>query len=205
MPVKKKPVKKTISKKTVVKASATKKIKPKKIQSFKQISKECKASIRVGRPTSYRKEFPEMMYDFFNQPATIDKEIFNREGEKVMATVAMPYLSLSSFAVHIGVTSSTIREWASSVDADGQKKHPEFSATYHCCKEMQGANLVTNGASGAYKENFSKFLAINNHGYQERQTQDINVTAVGVQSIDKMADTATASRQYSDMMSNKND
>ena len=200
MPIKK-PAKKTTSKKPLVKKTtkATPKSKP---QTFKQISNECKSSIRVGRPTSYRPEFPEMMYDFFDQPATVDKMIFNREGEKVMATVATDYLSLASFAVYIGVTSSTIRDWASSTLENGQKKYPEFSATYHCCKEMQSANLVINGSSGAYKENFSKFLAINNHGYQERLTTDIKLTTVGVKSIDKTSDTSTASREYSNMMQN---
>lgn len=196
----KKPVKKPLVKKTT-KAKAKPKAKPKKL-TFKQISVECKSSARMGRPTKYRPEFPEMIYNFFDQPATIDKEVYNNQGEKIMATVATPYLSLASFAVYIGVTSSTIRDWASSTDDEGHKKYPDFSAAYQCVKEMQSANLVINGASGAYKENFTKFLAINNHGYQERQTQDINLTAKGISHIDSNMDPSDAARAYADAMNN---
>jgi hypothetical protein len=192
---KKEPVKKTTSKKPVAKKTTKAKAKPKK-QTFKQISDECKASIRMGRPTSYRSEFPEMMYDFFNKPAFEDRHIYNNQGEKVMATVATPYLSLASFAVYIGVTTETIRKWATETLDNGQLRYPEFSSTYHHVKQIQASNLVQNGATGAYKENFAKFLAINNHGYKERIIQDISVTSVGVETIDSETSTKKAADIY---------
>jgi len=169
--------------------------KPAKKKTFKQIHAECKAAARVGRPSKYRPEFPEMMYEYFDVKPSEEKKIYDNRGELIMARVAVDFPTMSGFAAYIGVTSSTMRDWATK-NTDGVYKYPEFSATYQLAKEFQDNIIVANTLNGSYKENFAKFISTNILGYKDKQVTDVNVSAVGVGTIDTETSTKDAADIY---------
>ena len=193
-------VKETKAKKT------TKPVRPMK-QTYKDISQElcanARTSILAGRPTKYRQEYAQMLYEHFDIEITQIKNILDRQGKKVRAEVATNFPTLSGFARKIGVYASTIRDWANNVNDDGSKQHPEFYAAYRFAKEVQDEFLVVNTLNGAYKENFAKFLATNILDYQERQTQNVNLSATGISHIDSDMEPNDASRAYAAAMSDE--
>jgi len=105
---------------------------------------------KLGRPTKYRKEYIQRMYDYFNVPA-IDA--------KTSEAVLFP--TMEKFAADIAVNTDTLVEWANARKEDSTLKYPDFSAMYSICKQLQKNILVTNGLMGKYASNFATFVAIN--------------------------------------------
>lgn len=85
--------------------------------------------------------------------------------------IPQKYPTFEAFAVSIGVTSRTLREWAE-VGEDGKAKHPRFSAAYARAKEIQLAIALNNGITKQYDSNFAKFVLINDHDKSDRVVQE---------------------------------
>lgn len=102
----------------------------------------------VGRPTKYKKEFIQMMFDYFHKsPVDINGE-------------SIEFPTMDKFSADIGVNTDTLVEWSSAMK-DGKLKHPKFSATYRQCKAFQKHILISNALKGKYASNFAIFVAVN--------------------------------------------
>lgn len=123
-----------------------------------------------GRPTKYDPKFcKEIVEHFINDPYT--KQIIstdtntenttNEEGEdqeKIKEKIEYKLIAnklptLEGFAREIGVSKTTILEWA--------KVHEEFAFALQEAKALYKNFLIQNGLLGLYASNFAKFVAIN--------------------------------------------
>jgi hypothetical protein len=108
--------------------------------------------MKVGRPSKY-------------------EERFNEELDKYLKTTGKENMSLPTiqgFALHIGVDSDTLNNWA--------KEHKEFFGTLKRLKELQAQQLIDDGIYGGKEVNATivKLLLQNNHGMKERTDQTTN-------------------------------
>lgn len=106
---------------------------------------------KVGRPTAYSDEFPDMLTDYF------DREPYEITGGEAKAN---DFPTKAGFAIMIGVDRDTLKEWA--------KVHPEFSAAYKKAESFQEHFLVTNGLKGLVNTAFGIFTAKNVLGWRDK-------------------------------------
>lgn len=117
----------------------------------------------------------DQMFEFFDRPKI--KEIYDTYTWKSGAvTEKVRYVPntpphFSEFARKIGVTTRTLKRWAS--------KHPEFRDAYEQCQEIFEEFLIDNGLTGSYGAIAMKFVAVNRSKMkdkvvQENQNVDIN-------------------------------
>ena len=141
----------------------------------------------VGNPTRFKKdniaavkykdEFCDLLTEFFQEPESkvIYEEEYYKDGtlkcKKPKFILPPKYPTFEAFAVTIGVTSRTLREWAE-VGEGGKAKHPRFSAAYARAREMQLAIAKNNGITKQYDGNFAKFVLINDHEMSDRVVQE---------------------------------
>lgn len=141
------------------------------------IGKETRFKKNNGAAVKYKDEFCDLMEQFFREQdckVIYEKEYF-KDGtlKKEIPKMIIPqkYPTFEAFAVSIGVTSRTLREWAE-VGEDGKAKHPRFSAAYARAKEIQLAIALNNGITKQYDSNFAKFVLINDHDKSDRVVQE---------------------------------
>lgn len=129
----------------------------------------------------YKDEYADMLLEYFKEPKIeiIYEEEYNKDGtlKKKTPKMILPpkFPTLEMFAVNIGVTSRTLREWAY-VDENGDSKHPLFSSAYAQARERQFAIAKENAISKQYDSNFSKFILVNEFGMRDKQEVDTNVS-----------------------------
>ncbi len=91
----------------------------------------------MARPTKYKKEYCEKMFDFFNIEHTYEKEITicdkngNEKTQYIETANQLP--TFEKFAVIIGVCRDTLDQW--------KREHKEFSDTYKMCKSLLQRNI----------------------------------------------------------------
>lgn len=111
----------------------------------------------TGRPSKYKKEYCQKMYDFFNIEHTffevankIDKkgdiQTYNIEKPNILPT-------FEKFAVSIGVHRETLENWT--------KEHEAFFDTYKKCKNLQKDMLNDLAMRGFYNPTYTIFVAKN--------------------------------------------
>lgn len=131
--------------------------------------------------TVYKDEFADMLLEYFKEPKSeiVYEEEYNKDGtlkKKTPKFILPPkFPTLEMFAVNIGVTSRTLRDWAS-VDENGNFKHPLFAYAYAQARERQFAIAKENAISKQYDSNFSKFILVNEFGMRDKQEVDTNVS-----------------------------
>lgn len=126
-------------------------------------------------PGEYHPGIIDQMFEFFDRPKM--KEITDyytwKSGavsEKIRYVPNTPP-HFSEFARKIGVTTRTLKRWAS--------KYPEFRDAYEQCQEIFEEFLIDNGLTGSYGAIAMKFVAVNRSKMkdkvvQENQNVDIN-------------------------------
>jgi len=97
-----------------------------------------------GRPTKYDRAYCADIIQFFDVEPGRNK-----------------FPMFETWCYKIGIHRDTMDAWV--------KKHPEFSDAYKTAKELQKVNLIHGGLSGVYKENFSKFVAVNCTDLRDKQ------------------------------------
>lgn len=123
----------------------------------------------AGRPTAYKKEYCQMMIEFFDQPLYVIKEKETASGgRKLVLKEEVPNSlpTFERFARKLGVEHDTLRNWC--------KKFPEFFGAYQICKDIQKDFLIEHGSKGNYNAAFTKFLAVNVTDLRERITHDVS-------------------------------
>lgn len=155
----------------------TKKTNSGQFQQGNTVGKETRFKKNNGAAVKYKDEFCDRMEIFFQEQeckVIYEEEYFKDGGlKKRVPKMIIPqkYPTFEAFAVSIGVTSRTLREWAE-VGEDGKAKHPRFSAAYARAKEMQLAIAKNNGITKQYDSNFAKFILINDHEMTDRVVQE---------------------------------
>lgn len=123
---------------------------------------------RVGRPSSYRPEYAQMLRDHFDIDAGYDTEAENSKGVMQSVRHAADFPTLAGFACKVGVHRETLLNWAA-VDDDGEPKNPEFFDAYKQARDHQERILVQNGLKGGYHASFAIFTAKNVLGWRDSQ------------------------------------
>lgn len=112
-----------------------------------------------GRPTKYRDEYDQMMFDFFN--IKVEKVVITElpDGKVESKVVINTFPTFGRFASKIGVSRDTLHGWAKAKNKDGTLRRPEFSDTYTRARDFQESLLIEGGISGAYDSRFVCLLA----------------------------------------------
>lgn len=99
-----------------------------------------------GRPTKYKKEYPQLVLEYI-------KECQNKE--------ELPFVV--EFAHRIGVNKDTIYQWC--------KINKGFSDSIRVLNEASELMLVKSGIKRKYDPSFARFILAANHGYVETSKQ----------------------------------
>lgn len=122
----------------------------------------------MARPTKYRKEICQSMYDFFNCEHTKERETTytDKKGNTYTRTieVANPLPTFEKFAVSTGVCRDTLDQW--------RRDYKEFSDTYSICKDLQKDMLNDLAMRGFYNPTYTIFVAQNITDMKNRQIVD---------------------------------
>lgn len=122
-----------------------------------------------GRPSKYDPKYVEEMIEYFSVEPYFEvmKKIATKSGDviEVPHIETSDFPSFAGFAVKIGVSSSTLKEWR---DAE-----PDFSAAYKSCKDMQERFLSILGLKGHINTAFGIFTAKNVIGWRDKTDEEI--------------------------------
>ena len=130
----------------------------------------------IGRPTKYDPSYPSDLIAWFDVDPF--RELVDQNGKEYLMPNRFP--TLAGWCGKMRIHRSTLHEWVAN--------HPEFSAAYKICKEMQEEALAQGALSGAYSTAFSVFTAKNVLGWrdkqpdeekQEQQIQSVRIEVVG--------------------------
>lgn len=107
-----------------------------------------------GRPTKYKAEYATVTF----------MRKFIKHCKKVNEVV-----SLCGLAVYVEVCEETLQEW--------KRQHPEFSVSLNKIKQISKNQLFNMGLQGQWNAPIVKLGLSANHGMNEKQEQDVNLTA----------------------------
>lgn len=118
-----------------------------------------------GRPPIYKPEFPQLLIDMYNKPASRPgkKTFTTKNGTVIEEEVQIPILPthVVDFCDVVGIRIGTFYEWL--------KEHPEFGEAYAHAKEYLSRNVGDNGLMGNYNAGFAGLYARNMLGWSDRQ------------------------------------
>ena len=124
-----------------------------------------------GRPTKYRKEYCEMIIEYFTVDfeKTHTKTITTKTGAVIEEEVPNVPLfpTLAGFCRQIQCSKENIAEWA--------HKHREFSRAVALVKAMGEEILVRYALTGDYDSNFARFVAINYTDMVDKSNLDVRL------------------------------
>lgn len=124
---------------------------------------------KMGRPTKYTPEICQRMVDYFNTELyeIKQKKVKSKFGETIQEyAVPCRLPTFERFSVLEDLANSTIKLW--------REKHPDFSAAYEKCKNIQKEILMHHGLTGNYNAAFAKFVAINCTDMREQVDHNID-------------------------------
>ena len=112
----------------------------------------------AGAPRKYKKSYPKELFDYFNiepyEYVTVGGQLLDGKWvggirEKYVAR----WPSIERWCSDRKIVVDTFYRWV--------KEYPKLSETWGYCRQLRQDILVTNALTGGYKENFSKFMAVN--------------------------------------------
>ena len=127
----------------------------------------------------YDDKYADMLIEFFSKPMERIEysEKYNSDGICVAKTpieFTNDFPTMGMFARSIGVSLSTVRDWAG-VHNDGKFVQPRFAIAYACVLEWAGEMIESGALSGKLDSNMAKFVLTNNYGKQEKHVIDNNI------------------------------
>ena len=136
----------------------------------------------IVQPGEYHPGYCEQMLAFFDRPKmeTVYDTFTWKSGAVTEKERKVPNLPphFSEFARKIGVTTRTLKRWAS--------QHTEFKEAYEQCQEIFEEFLIDNGLVGSYGAIAMKFVAVNRSKMKDKSVQE-NVTLDINKVLDKIA------------------
>lgn len=122
------------------------------------------------RVKEYSPDLCEKMLDFFTSKEKfreVTETLVYKNGEvheiAKLKSNAPPFVS--EFARSIGVSSRTLKRWAS--------EHEDFGEAFLMCKEIVAEFIVTHGLNGDYSSQFAIFAGKNFADLQDKTTVDV--------------------------------
>jgi hypothetical protein len=128
--------------------------------------------MKIGRPSKWKPEVNEKIVAWFERPLTVKREvsrIMQKGAVTAEETQANELPTLLGFAIYLGVTRSTLNEWAS---ADHKEDYPGFSEAYARSKEYSEEFLAQNAMMGNYNPQFAMFMGKNMFGWRDKTEVD---------------------------------
>lgn len=133
----------------------------------------------AGRPPLYKPEYCERIVKFFDIDPFIRETYTDGNGAERTRLVPNRFPTLARFAAELDVDRSTLAEWASKTNENGELVYPEFSRAYKRAKDYQEAFLAEGGIAGAFETPFAIFTAKNVIGWKDKQEVDNTHSAPG--------------------------
>ena len=121
----------------------------------------------AGRPSKYKKQYCEEIIRFFDVPRTTSKKVTHVTKAGVTTfdkTIPQELPTLIAFAHKIGVTRTTLYQWA--------EDHPEFSYSLKKAVELSEDFLTKNGLEGFYQPNIFQLVATNYTSMKNKETKE---------------------------------
>ena len=126
---------------------------------------------RIGRPTKYKKRYCKDIIEYFDQPASIEKEIrfILKSGTEKITHEQQPNKlpTVIGFCNKLNITRQTILNWTD--------KYPEFLDAYTRAKQYAEDILTQNGLMGLYNPGFATLVGKNAYGWKDKQEIDANM------------------------------
>jgi len=125
----------------------------------------------AGRPTKYTDEMPQKVDEYIESCGDFESEFHKTRGQSsdtYERTIDVKLPKVEGFAIHIGVHTDTLYEWA--------KVHPKFSVALESIKLVQKNMLQDGGISGKYNSTIAKLILSSNHGMNEKTETKIDGT-----------------------------
>jgi len=140
---------------------------------------------KVGRPTAYRPEFAEQIVDFFDKQPFTEVDVLHPNGLVKRQRMATDPPMLADFAKSIGVSKTTVDNWATALDDGGHPRHALFFEAYARAREMQEALFVRGGALGLYDPRFLSMMMKNLCGWQDQPTRAVEVAPISKEELER--------------------
>jgi len=135
-----------------------------------------KKKVGAGRPTKYKKEYCEMMIDFFNRDVTRIVETEEMQlGKKTIRKERLPNYPpmFGKFARDVlKINHCTLLEWV--------KKYDEFAKAYNECKVIQREHIIIGCLMGVYNGNFGRFTMKNISDWRDNVDTHISTDRGGL-------------------------
>ena len=135
---------------------------------------------KMGAPTKYTDDLPEILLDFFDVPLDRDvvKECAGKEGAfNIIESKPCRLPTVEGFCASRLISKVTFHKWT--------KKYPDLMNALGVAKNMQMNHLMQHALEGGYNGGFAKFLAQNISDYRDKiETTGTNETAITI-TIDK--------------------
>lgn len=128
--------------------------------------------MKVGRPTKWKPEVNDQIIEWFERPLTVQREVSRimQKGQVTgLETQGNELPTLLGFAISLGVTRTTLNEWAA---ADHEEDYPGFSKAYARAKEYSEEFLAQNAMTGVYNPQFAMFMGKNMFGWKDKTEVD---------------------------------
>ena len=140
-----------------------------------------------GRPTAYKPEYCQDLYDYYDCEPYREVEIphYDKAGNGNVIwtetkTVPNVYPTIRGFAHKIGVGVRTVFDW---LDPKHSSYQPKFSQTFTQVGVLRKDFLIHNGLLGMHNPAYAKFVAVNCTDMRDRVDTQLS-GEVAVQIVD---------------------
>lgn len=147
----------------------------------KGVAQDTNKNNTAGAPSKYDPDYCSQMIKFFDgekyREVIAEKEIRETKQGRTERTkykwIANDLPHLEAFARSIGVTYSTLYNWAHDKDDEGNLKNPEFFEAYNTCKQLQKEFVIENGLKGHYPP--ASFIFVAKNITDMKDTKDVKI------------------------------
>lgn len=151
----------------------------------------------------YEDEYPQKLFEYFTQHDAY-RELTNSDGTNINI-VPNKFPTIERFALMIGVTSRTLRNWREVVHPEGHEHageylHPEWRNAFDAAQDAQMAMMNEGAFSGAYNSAWAAKFATNIMGWKDKQEVELKANIKSdVRQISKDMSAEDAAIAYQEM------
>ena len=164
---------------------------------------ESKSPISFSMACKYENEYPQKLFEYFTQHGAY-REIENSDKTNINL-VPNKFPTIERFALMIGVTSRTLRNWRDAIYLDdhpqaGEYKYPEWRNAFDAAQDAQMAMMNEGAFSGAYNAAWAAKFATNIMGWKDKQEVELKANIKSdVRQISKDMSAEDAALAYQEM------
>lgn len=135
---------------------------------------------KIGRPTTYKDEYVQEAYKFFDKPLfeKVQKEVATNKGV-VTINEERPNMmpTIEGFACYLGIHKQRLYEWS--------VKHKDLADALDFGRQRMKEFLNYHALQGNYNSGYAKFFAINSTDMVEKKEIEHTVNEIKIDDADK--------------------